>query len=336
MINKAVIPVQIKQLAQKFSDSRFSLYLVGGSVRDFLLDQTPKDWDFTTDAQPEEILKIIPEGYNNNKFGTVGLNTNIGLIEITTMRKEGDYKDHRHPSEVGWTDKIDEDLGRRDFTMNAIAFNLCGDEPIVDPFDGKTDLEQKSIKAVGDPNLRFQEDALRMLRAVRFSAQLDFSIEQNTYNAIKENKELLKEIAWERIRDELFKLLATDNAYQGIINLKDTGLLDIILPELIQCFGLVQEGPKHDRIYDIGEHSLLSLKFCSSKDSLVRFATLLHDIGKPNTYKVASDGNVTFYNHDVVGGQIAKNICRRFNLSREQTDKVYRLVRWHMFTISEN
>jgi tRNA nucleotidyltransferase (CCA-adding enzyme) len=342
------IPSVVLELGQKFEKAGFSLYLVGGSVRDLLLEKEQKDWDFTTDAQPEEILKIIPDGFYNNKFGTVGISTEIGILEITTMRKEGDYKDHRHPSVVGWTNNIDEDLARRDFTINAMALNISKtviptkvegsqDDTIVDPFNGTNDLQNQIIKAVGDPNNRFQEDALRMMRAVRFSAQLNFKIEESTFEALKENKDLLHEIAWERIRDELFKLLATDNAYEGTVTLKDTGILEIILPELSRCFGVVQEGPKHDRIYDIGEHCLLSLKHCASTDPLVRFATLLHDIGKPDTYAVdKNDGNVTFYNHDVVGANISKNICRRFNLSKAQTDKVYKLIRWHMFTINED
>ena len=345
------IPDQIKELAAQFKTAGFSLYLVGGSLRDLLLGKEAKDWDFTTDAQPEDTLKVL-QGFSehssqkgsiygrpfyNNKFGTVGVTTELGILEITTMRKEGDYKDHRHPSVIGWTDKIEEDLARRDFTMNAIALKVesNGEIKLIDPFNGQHDLQNKVIKTVGDPSNRFQEDALRIMRAIRFSAQLNFNIEEQTLKAITENSNLLKEIAWERIRDELFKLLATDNAYQGIVTLQETGILEIILPELTRCFGIIQEGPKHDRVYDIGEHSFLSLKFCASSDPLVRFATLLHDIGKPDTHKIAPDGNVTFYNHDLVGGQVVKEISRRFNLSKEQTDKVYRLVRWHMFTISE-
>ncbi len=357
------LPNEIIELAQKFKNSGYSLYLVGGSVRDLLLEKAAKDWDFTTDAQPEKILEIVPDGFYNNKFGTVGLNTDLGVIEITTMRKEGDYKDHRHPSVIGWTDKIEEDLARRDFTINAMALNIvasdknqessktegeqslkespltldsCNLTLLVDPYLGQSDLQNKLIRAVGEPDKRFQEDALRIMRAIRFSAQLNFQIEEYTFNAIIANKGLLKEIAWERIRDELFKLLTTENAYQGIVTLKDTGVLEIMLPELTRCFGVVQEGPRHDRVYDIGEHCFLSLKFCPSKDPLVRFATLLHDIGKPDTYKIAADGNVTFYNHDVVGAHIAKQICRRFNLSNEQTNKVFKLVRWHMFTLTDD
>jgi len=340
---KLDLPKQIIELAQKFEQNNFSLYLVGGSVRDLMLNKANKDWDFTTDATPEEMLKILPESYNNNNFGTVGLSTDLGIIEITTMRKEGDYKDHRHPSTIGWTNKIEEDLARRDFTINAMAIkinNVIASEAwqshIIDPFDGKKDLENGIIKAVGNADNRFQEDALRIMRAVRFSAQLNLEIESKTLLAISNKKELLKEIAWERIRDELFKLLATENAYEGIVTLKETGTLSLILPELTKCFGIVQEGPKHDRVYDIGEHCFLSLKYCPSTDPLVKFATLLHDIGKVDTYKVASDGNVTFYNHEVVGANIAKGISRRFNLSNEQANKIYRLIRWHMFTINED
>lgn len=332
---KLDLPTEIIELAEKFTKNNFSLYLVGGSVRDLLLNKQNKDWDFTTDATPEEILKIIPEGFNNNDFGTVGLSTEIGTLEITTMRKEGEYKDNRHPSEVNWTNIIEEDLARRDFTINAMAIKL-GTTEIIDPYNGKKDLENGIIKAVGNPEDRFQEDALRIMRAVRFSAQLNFKIENETLNAVKEKRNLLTNIAWERIRDELFKLLSTENAYQGIVTLKDTGILEIILPELSKCFGIVQEGPKHDRIYDIGEHCFLSLKHCPSNDPLVKFATLLHDIGKVDTYKIAKDGNVTFYNHEVVGAHIAKQICKRFNLSNDQTNKVFNLVRWHMFTINED
>ena len=346
------LPSIIIDLNKKFEEAGFSLYLVGGSVRDLLLEKGNKDWDFTTDAKPEEILKIIPEGFNNNDFGTVSVviasearqsQDEKTIIEITTMRKEGDYKDNRHPSTVGWTNIIEEDLGRRDFTINAMALNIhdviaseAWQSHIIDPYNGRTDLENGMIKAVGNPQDRFQEDALRIMRAVRFSAQLNFEIYEDTLNAIKDKKELLKNIAWERVRDELFKLLATENAYEGIVTLKETGILEIILPELSKCFGIVQEGPKHDRIYDIGEHCFLSLKHCPSTDPLVKFATLLHDIGKVDTYKIAKDGNVTFYNHEVVGANVAKQICRRFNLSNEQTNKVYNLIRWHMFTINED
>ena len=342
------LPKEVKNILDKFQKSEYQIYIVGGAVRDLLMGTEVSDWDFTTDAKPKEILKVFPEGFYDNKFGTVGLETKLGVFEITTMRKEGMYKDHRHPEEVGWTNKIEEDLARRDFTVNAIALSV--DEKLVDPYKGATDIKSKLIKAVGDPASRFQEDALRLIRAIRIATQLEFEIDEKTFLAIKENADSIKEIAWERIRDELFKILSSANprlpspdgeasggqAYTGIIKLREAGLLQIILPELEKCFGIIQEGPKHSRVYDIGEHSLLALKFCPSTDPITRFAALLHDVGKPDTVKISENKNVTFYNHEFVGGEIAKIIARRFNMSKKQADKLYRLVRWHMFTVSED
>ncbi len=328
------LPNEVKIIIKKFLDAGYQIYIVGGAVRDLLMNREVNDWDFTTDATPEQILKVIPEGYYDNKFGTVGLNIGDGVFEITTMRKEGDYKDFRHPTIEGWTYKIEEDLGRRDFTINALA--LSADEKIIDPFSGQDDLKNKIIKTVGNPNDRFKEDALRLIRAIRIATQLEFEIDKNTFLAIKENRGIIKEVANERVRDELFKLLGSTNPYIGIVSLREAGILEIILPELEKCFGLVQEGPKHDRVYDIGEHNLLALKHCPSKDSLTRLAALLHDIGKPDTYKIDKTGNVTFYNHEVAGGKIVLEIAKRFNLSKKQTDKLYRLVRWHLFTVDEN
>ncbi len=327
------LPKEVKNIFDKFEKNNFQIYIVGGAVRDLLMKKPISDWDFTTDASPEKILKLLPEGFYDNKFGTVGISSDLGILEITTMRKEGLYKDFRHPTKVGWTNKIEEDLARRDFTVNALALSPTDD--IVDPFHGQDDIKNKIIKAVGDPNQRFKEDALRLIRAIRIATELEFEIDPETAQAIKENAHLIKEVANERIRDELFKLLQSDSPYTGIIKLRETGLMQIILPELESCFGIVQEGPKHDRIYDIGEHSLLALKHTPSNDPLVRFAALLHDIGKVNTVKTAPDGNVTFYNHDLVGGNLILKIARRFNLSKKQKDKLYRLVRWHLFTVDE-
>lgn len=340
MINK--LPKEIKDILNKFNEAGYQIYVVGGAVHDLLMDREVSDWDFTTDATPEEILKVFPEGFYDNKFGTVGLNTKLGVFEITTMRKEGDYEDHRHPGRINWTKKIAEDLARRDFTINAIALRLATlaqgkpSYEIIDPFSGQKDLKNKLIKAVGEPQKRFEEDALRLIRAVRIATQLGFKIDQKTFQAISENSGLIKDIASERVRDELFKLLASSNPYIGINKLREAGILQIILPELERCFGVVQEGPKHDRVYDIGEHSLLTLKHTPSLDPLVRFAALLHDVGKTDTVKTAADGNVTFYGHDVVGGRIALKIAKRFNLSKKQADKLYRLVRWHLFTVDEH
>ncbi len=323
--------LEVLEILNKFDKSGYQIYIVGGAVRDLLLGREVKDWDFTTDATPQQILEVIPEGFYNNSFGTVGLE---GGFEITTMRKEGDYSDNRRPDEVTWTKNIEEDLARRDFTINALAMDNLGET--TDPFKGKVDLEAKVIRAVGDPNKRFSEDALRLMRAVRIASQLGFNIEPLTLEAITKNKDLLKNIAWERIRDELFKLLASDTPVQGIEMLKKTGLLEIILPELTRCFGIAQEGPKHDRVYDIGTHCLETLRHTPSKDPLTRLAALLHDIGKSDTHKVAEDGNVTFYNHDVVGGRQVLEIADRLRLSSGQKEKLYKLVRWHLFSVNEN
>lgn len=344
-----ILPKGVKDILNKFKEGNFQIYIVGGAVRDHLMKKQVSDWDFTTDATPEQILKVFPEGFYDNKFGTVGVaiehlrgetkktsGSHLGgeVMEITTMRKEDIYKDSRHPTQVSWTNKIEDDLTRRDFTINALA--LSADGKLVDPFKGQKDIKDKLIRAVGDPNIRFQEDALRLIRAIRIATQLNFKIEKYTKNAIAQNVTLIKNIANERIRDELFKILSSPNSYEGIILLRDVGLLQVILPELERCFGIVQKGPKHDRTYDIGEHSLLALKHTPSSDPLVRFAALLHDVGKPDTVNTSSDGNVTFYNHDAVGGRIVLIIAKRFNLSKKQTDKLYELVRWHMFTVSEH
>jgi len=327
------LPSEVKKILDKFKNANFQIYIVGGAVRDLLMNKEVTDWDFTTDAKPEDILKVIPEGFYDNKFGTVGVATGDGIFEITAMRKEGIYKDFRHPSDVWWTNKIEEDLARRDFTVNAIA--LSADEKIVDPFNGQDDIKNKLIRAVGKPNQRFQEDALRLIRAVRIGAELEFEIDEKTLASIKENAKLIEEIAWERIRDELLKILTSNSPDIGIARLREVGLMQIILPELERCFGIMQKGPKHARVYDIGEHSLLALKHTPSTDPLVRLAAMLHDVGKADTQDTAASGNVTFYNHEVVGGSLVLKIAKRFNLSKKQADKLYNLVRFHMFTVDE-
>ncbi len=261
------------------------------------------------------------------------------IVEITTMRKEGDYADNRRPSSIEWTDQIEEDLQRRDFTVNAMAYGMAekGSEfSLVDPFGGQADIKAGVIRAVGDADKRFKEDGLRLMRAVRFASQLQFVIEADTFSSIKENVQLINNISGERIRDELLKILASDYPYEGVVMLRSAGLMEQIVPELERCFGVRQEGPKHDRVYDIGEHSINALKYCPSKDSVVRFATLLHDIGKPETCREQPDGNVTFYGHDVVGAKVAQLICERLRFSRKETDLVVKLVKYHMFTVDEH
>jgi len=331
-MNDYTLPKEVANVLEKFKKAEYQIYIVGGAVRDILMKKEIHDWDFTTDAKPEEILKLFPHGFYDNKFGTVGVLVGKEIFEITTMRKEGIYKDSRHPVEVSWTDKIAEDLARRDFTINAIALS---ENEIVDPYKGRHDIENGIVRAVDEPSKRFQEDALRLIRAIRIATQLKFKIDEKTFQAIKLDAHLIENIAWERIRDEFFKILESENSYAGVVKLRESGLLEIILPELEKCFGIIQEGPKHDRVYDIGEHSLLALKFTPSSNPLVKLASLLHDVGKVTTVKKAADGNVTFFNHDLEGGKIILKIAKRFNLSKKQTDKIYNLVRWHMFSVSE-
>ena len=245
------IPESIVKIQKKFIDAGFKLYLVGGCVRDILQNKPPKDWDLTTDATPEEMLKLFPDAFYDNSFGTVGIplekiieTEHVGVVEITTFRTETNYTDNRHPGEVSWGKTIEEDLSRRDFTMNAIAVELGKRDKglgtrdqtfiIIDPYNGKQDIESKLIRAVGDPDQRFKEDALRLMRAIRFAAQLGFQIEETTLQAIINNASLIANISGERIRDELLKLLGSEYPYEGIMLLKNTGILHEILPELLE------------------------------------------------------------------------------------------------------
>lgn len=326
-------PKEVKQVIKKVRSSGFEIFVVGGAVRDILMKKPVSAWDFTTSAKPDEILKIFPKSFYNNKFGTVGLKTDIGIFEITTFRKEGEYRDFRHPEIVTWGKTIEEDLARRDFTINAIALSPQGE--IIDPFHGQKDLEGKIVKAVGNPNKRFSEDALRLIRAVRLATQLEFIIEEKTFAAIAQNARLINNVSGERIRDELFKILESKHPADGFLLLRNTKLLGQILPELEKCFGVSQVSPQRHHIYDVGTHQIKSLEFCPSKDPLVRFATLIHDIGKPNVRRVTPNRIVTFYNHEVVGAKIAKEIANRLHLSRKQREKLVTLVRWHQFTVDE-
>ncbi len=335
------LPPFVLEILDKFDNGGYQIYVVGGAVRDFLTNREVDDWDFTTDATPEEILKVYPDGFYDNKFGTVGISheSSPNPYEITTFRTESGYSDTRRPDKVEWGKTLDEDLKRRDFTINSMAIKKKGETfEIIDPFDGQEDLAKKIIRAVGDPNERFSEDALRLMRAIRIAAELGFTIEDKTFDAIKANAGLIDKIAHERVRDELLKLLASQNSYDGIILLRNSGLEEVVLPELSKTFGVEQKSPGRHHIYDVGTHSLNALKAVSQKntDPIVRLATLLHDIGKPQTYKKLESGTITFYNHEVVGARMVKNIAERLRLSRKDSDKLWKLVRYHQFTVNEN
>lgn len=340
-MTKLSIPREVNELFDRFDESGHQLYLVGGAVRDAILRKMVYDWDFTTDATPEQILEILKDkdAFYNNKFGTVGVpSEEYKPHEITTFRSEEGYSDTRRPDNVTWGTSIEEDLQRRDFTINAVAAKRIENEEfeLVDPFQGQEDLAKKLIRTVGDPNERFSEDALRLMRAVRFAAELNFKIEENTLIAIKQNASLIHKIAKERVRDELFKIIASQNAYHGMEMFRETGLMQEVLPEFEKTFGVEQKSPGRHHIYDVGTHSMMALKNVPSDDVVTRFATLIHDIGKPSTYNKEESGVITFYNHEIVGATIAKNIAERLRFSRKDAGKLIRLVRWHMFSVNEH
>jgi len=326
------IPKEVKNIVEKLEKGNYGAYVVGGCVRDLLMDKKPKDWDITTNAKPEEIKKIFPESFYENKFGTVTVLTNakdetLKEIEITTFRKDGKYSDKRHPDEIKYAKTIEDDLARRDFTVNALA--LGDKNRIIDPFDGQYDLKNKIIKTVGKAEERFDEDALRMLRAARFACTLDFEIEAKTFKAIQKNAGWICAISKERIRDELIKIMESEKAAEGIDLLQKTNLLKYILPELEKGVGVSQN--KH-HIYDIYEHSLRSLKVAAEKgfSTEIRFAALFHDIGKPET-KSGEGPDSTFYNHDYVGAKFTARILENLKFPNKFVDKVVLLVRNHMF-----
>ncbi len=331
------LPSFVYAFIKTFQNEGYEIYIVGGSVRDLLLGKTVENWDFTTNAKPEEIQKLFPRHFYNNSFGTVGIPIDVDgteyIFEVTTYRKESSYTNKRHPDAVEWAQTLEEDLKRRDFTINAMAYD--GDK-IVDLFDGRKHLTERKIIAVGNPDDRFSEDALRLMRAVRLCAQLGFLLDDTTRDSIRRNAEHIQSVSGERIRDELFKILLSDNPAEGILFLRSTGLLEYILPEVDRCFAVPQKSPKRHHIYDVGTHLVMALKHTPSKDVITRFATLLHDIGKASTFRKDPDTElITFYNHEVVGAHQAQDIARRLRLSNEQTHKLVTLVRHHQFTVSE-
>lgn len=345
---------QILAILEKISKAGFEVAIVGGAVRDILVKKEVTDWDLATNAKPEEILKIFTAAFYNNRFGTVGIpiKKEGWSVQVTTYRSEDEYSDSRHPDKVVWGKTLEEDLSRRDFTINAMALRKVSmsqiakeskliqiydeDWEIVDLFGGQEDLKNKVVRTVGAADERFGEDALRLLRAIRFCTSLAFDIEDETKKAILKNVSLISKISGERIRDELFKIIASVNNAEGIFLAKEVGILKYILPELEDCFTVEQKSPKRHHIFDVGTHCVMSMKFCPSKDEMVRFATMLHDIGKAKVANVTEEGIRTFYNHEVAGAHQAVTIANRLHLSRDEREKVFRLVRWHQFSVGED
>jgi len=333
MIKK--IPTEIRKVIETLTKANFEAYLVGGCVRDLILERQPKDWDVATNANPKQLVKLFPHSFCDNNFGTVDVLTgskdpSLRGVEITPYRVDGVYEDKRHPREVKFTKHLKEDLARRDFTINAMAMKVEEKEtPLIDLFQGQEDLKKKIIRAVGEPNQRFNEDALRMMRAIRFATTLDFTIDPSTQEAIKKHAADLQAISEERVRDELTKIIENSRAAEGIELLRIVGLLSFIIPELDKSYGVAQN--KH-HIYDVYEHSIRALRYAAAQDFsfTIRLASLLHDIGKPAT-KEGEGEDATFYNHEVVGAKMAEKILSRLRFSRQETKRIVRLVRYHLF-----
>jgi putative nucleotidyltransferase with HDIG domain len=335
MISPQDIPTEVAAVAATLETAGYEAYLVGGCVRDLVLGREPKDWDITTNAVPEQIVGLFPETYQNNDYGTVGVvtlseNPRLKVVEITPYRTESTYSDARRPDSVTFATTLDEDLTRRDFTINAIAYRISHDE-VVDHFEGKEDMKKRLIRAVGDAKVRFAEDALRMMRAVRIAVELDFMIEGETMAAIAEQSHNLSRISKERIRDEFIRIVESPRPMQGIIYLEKLGMLEHVLPILKVAIG-VEQNKTH--AYTVYEHLLRTMQHGADKgwSTEIRLAGLLHDIGKPESRRYSNDKkDWTFHGHEVIGARLAKKALQELKLPRETLEKVVTLVRWHMF-----
>lgn len=333
------IPNNVSHVTKVLQDNNFEAYLVGGCVRDLVLGVQPKDWDITTSATPEQIIPLFEKAVHENNFGTVAIifeeepsDSSVRTIEVTTYRKETTYSDNRHPDSIEYATKLEDDLMRRDFTMNALALDPIS-QKITDLYGGQKDIEDKMIVAVGNARDRFQEDALRMLRAIRFSAQLEFRVSRETHDAIHSHAELIQNISPERIRDEFSKLVDSKHPEHGMQVARETGLLQQFMPEMMEGYQVEQN---RSHIYDVWTHLLKSAQYGADQDFPfhVKLAALFHDIGKPRTKGFdVKQNETTFYAHEVIGARMVKNIMKRLKFSNEISYKVEKLVRWHMFFV---
>ena len=309
-------------------------YVVGGSLRDILLGREPADWDLATDARPDRILELFPGSVYENKFGTVAARQGGEFLEITTFRSDHEYADFRRPQRIEFGDTIEVDLARRDFTVNALAWGRQGGGPghqpgpeepsLIDPHHGIADLERRLLRAVGDPVARFEEDALRMVRAIRLAATLDFDIEPETLAGIRARSSLAAHLSGERLLAELTRLLAAERPSSGLRLMADTGLLEVLLPELAAERGIPQRKIAGDDLWD---HTLRAVDAVPRERSVVRLTALLHDIGKPATM---ADGH--FHGHETVGAEMAATVLDRLRAPRMVVERVVHLIRNHMFT----
>lgn len=376
-----LMPLPLKEVMAEYEEAGYEIYLVGGGVRNLVLGKVPENCDLTTNATPEESLKVLEKRspFYNNDFGTVSFKVTVDdkeeLYEITTYRSEKEYSDFRRPDNVSWGKTLEEDITRRDLTINAMvvgrktqkiknsnngvrSLDFARDDKteyeFIDLVNGLLDFERGVIRAVGDPRVRFNEDALRMMRAIRFAAKLGFTIEEKTLEAIGEKAELLGKISKERVREELLKILASNYPADGVRLLISTGLMKYFMPEVLEGRKTLQGG--HHKL-SVLDHMIEALQECPSPDPMVRLATFIHDVGKPRSqrFKCRKCGKmfrdlaeeiivcascgfrqptrrmITFYGHEVVGARMTKEIAERLKFNRKQIEKLVTLVRWHMF-----
>ncbi|MEG0712639.1 MAG: CCA tRNA nucleotidyltransferase, partial [Niameybacter sp.] len=325
------IPQDALYIIDTLEEHGYEAYVVGGCVRDMIMGRIPHDWDITTSAEPEDVKRVFKRTYDTGiQHGTVTVIVDTEHYEVTTYRIEGEYKDSRRPESVSFVEDITLDLSRRDFTMNAIAYHPV--RGFVDPYNGRKHIEEGCIKSVRDAKERFTEDALRILRAVRFSAQLGFSIAPHTIEGIKACKHLLANISKERIRDEFLKICMSDTP-EAIDTLKELGLLEYIIPEFLKTYETPQNHPHH--IYGVAEHTLVAMKH-SPKDQVIRLAVLLHDIGKPLTRTTDAKGIDHFYNHPQKSAEIAKDVLKDLRLDNQTIKEVTLLVSLHDYHLRKH
>ncbi|WP_041395475.1 CCA tRNA nucleotidyltransferase [Parasphaerochaeta coccoides] len=329
------VPAHIQEFSSFFARKGLSLYIVGGAVRDWLLGIRNEDFDFATDAMPEEVMdtfhKVIPTGI---KHGTVTVLFRKQQYEVTTFRVDGDYSDGRHPDSVAFVRNLEQDLARRDFTINALAVNAYTGV-LTDLHDGIGDLKRKVIRAIGDPEARLSEDALRIVRACRFAGKLGFAIEDKTFTAMKKLSPGLEAVSGERIHEELSRMLLGARPSACLRLLQECDALKIFMPELDACVG-IEQGGYH--IHDVFTHSLLACDAAAKNGASlnVRYAALFHDIGKPETRGGTIAGGHTFYKHEFVSERLTAMVCERLKFSRADTERILLLVRSHMLHYTED
>lgn len=329
------IPPEVKAVGDGLRGAGYESYLVGGCVRDLLIGLEPKDWDITTNAAPEQIQAVFWDSFYENEYGTVGVKTGsedprLAIVEVTPYRLESGYSDKRRPDKVEFGTSLPEDLARRDFTINAIALDESKGQ-IIDPYDGQKDIKDKLVRAVGNATERFNEDALRMLRAVRLVAELDFGIDGDTASAISQNSEHLSHVSRERVRDELVRILNSRKPMNALMLAQQLGILKYIVEDLIRGIG-VEQNQAHS--YDVFEHNLRAMQHGAEKDYNfdIRLSALFHDVSKPETRRWSEEKkDWTFHGHDVVGSRVTKKALEDLRFPRETIEKVVKLVRWHMF-----